>query len=141
GASTILTLFATLLVILGGWMLIEALFTYASLKKFKIKKRTQQKINKIALKIAPLIITLALASLHKAYASDLSIRLEQPERPNSQEEFNITFVALDIQNRQIVVDCFVKESSEVAFTKFGDSITLQNGGDTGNCRVTSNILS
>lgn len=77
----------------------------------------------------------------RAYAaSNVTIRLEQPKTPTNQNTFPITFTALDIQNRAIIVKCFKQSPSDGAPVQFGSDITLTNGGNTGNCQVTSSQI-
>lgn len=89
------------------------------------------------------IIALAavLTLTNQVLAANLSVRLEQPKSPTNQNTFGINFVALDIQNRAITVECFKKGPGDSAFTQFGADINLIAGGNTGNCGVTSSIVS
>lgn len=75
-----------------------------------------------------------------ASATDVSIRLAQPQSPSNQDTYNITFTALDIQGRAMTVKCFKKGPSEAAFTQFGSDISLSAGGNTGNCQVNSSVV-
>ncbi|MDO8498850.1 MAG: hypothetical protein Q7S44_03630 [bacterium] len=92
-------------------------------------------IETISLLFASLFIT------QLAYAANLSLRVEQPKTPTNQSSFNITFVALDLQNNPITVKCYKKGPSDSDFTQFGSDINLIAGGDTDSCQVDSSILS
>lgn len=72
-----------------------------------------------------------------AAPTDLSVRLEKPKSPTNQNNFNLVFVALDIQGRPVTVKCFKKSPSDGVFVQFGGDIVLDAGGNTGNCSVGS----
>lgn len=74
-------------------------------------------------------------------AANLSVRLEQPKSPTNQNTFDINFVALDVLDRPITVKCFKKGPGDADFVQFGANINLIAGGNTGNCSVTSAIVS
>lgn len=79
----------------------------------------------------------------KAQAA-LSVRLEQPQTPTKSDTFNINFVALDSNTpgRVITVKCYKNGPSDGAvYSQFGSNIALTAGGGTGNCSVTSAVLS
>lgn len=77
-----------------------------------------------------------------AYADNtLSVRLAQPKSPTNISDFNLTFVALDINSNPITVQCFKKGPSDGGFSQFGGNITLSNGGNTDNCPVNSSVMS
>lgn len=73
-------------------------------------------------------------------ASDVSVKVEKPKTPTRVNNFNLNFVALDIQGRTMTVKCYKKAPADVAFTQFGSDIALSAGGNTANCAVTSGIL-
>jgi uncharacterized repeat protein (TIGR01451 family) len=74
-----------------------------------------------------------------AYADSLFIRLSQPKSP-ANTTFDLDFVVLDNQNRQVTVQCFKKYQGEAAFTKFGTDIVLPIGGTSGVCKAGDNVL-
>lgn len=76
-----------------------------------------------------------------AYAANLSVQIEQPKSPTSQDSFEVNFVSLDILNRDVTVKCFKKGPADSSFTQFGTDINLTAGGDTESCAVSSSILS
>ncbi|MBI4038246.1 hypothetical protein HY387_01185 [Candidatus Daviesbacteria bacterium] len=88
--------------------------------------------------LATAVMFLFLAG--SVYASDLSVRLEQPKTPTTLSSFKITFVALDVQDRAVTVKCFKKAPGDASFSQYGSDISLPAGGDTGTCEVTSAIL-
>lgn len=75
------------------------------------------------------------------HASNLSVQIQQPKTPTNQNTFDITFVALDIQNRAIIAKCFKKGPSDSSFTQFGSDISLIAGGNTDVCQVNSSVVS
>lgn len=75
-------------------------------------------------------------------AATFSVRIGQPKTPTNQDNFKLTFVALDIQTsgRNITVKCFKKGPSDGGYSQFdGDKILIE-GGNTDYCNVTSSIL-
>lgn len=83
---------------------------------------------------------LAFNSTVFAAAGDVSVKVEKPKSPTRINNFNLNFVALDIEGRGITAKCFKKSPSEGSFTQFGSDIALSAGGNTANCAVTSSIL-
>lgn len=75
-----------------------------------------------------------------ALDGELSIRIEQPKSPTNQDNFNLIFVTLDIQEQPITVKCFKKGPSDGGFSQFGANIAVSAGGNTGNCPVNSSII-
>ncbi len=92
------------------------------------------------------IVTLALgvvASLvlaGRVYAANVSVRVEQPKTPTNQNEFPVTFVAMDLLGRDITAKCFKKAPSDGGFTQFGSDIALTSGGNSGTCSVNNSIV-
>lgn len=83
---------------------------------------------------------MCLTLVSTAFAANLSVRIEQPKTP-TKTGFDISFVALDIQNRTIIAKCFKKAPGDPGFTQFGSDINLTAGGNTDICPVNSTILS
>lgn len=75
-------------------------------------------------------------------ANTFSLRLGQPKGPTNQNNFKLTFVALDTieSGRQITVTCFYKKESDGGYTQFDAPKTLISGGNTDSCEVTSSML-
>lgn len=96
--------------------------------------------NKIINKILLLVLFGTFFFGNNVFASNtLSVRLEEPEL-YTNTSFNITFVALDIDNNPIDVTCYKKGPSDSSFIAYLGPISLQNGGDSDYCKVTSSIL-
>jgi hypothetical protein len=74
-------------------------------------------------------------------ANSTSIRIQQPGSPTDQDSFKITFVALDLNNSTVSVQCLKKGPSDGSFVSFGSAISLSAGGNTDSCSVDSGILS
>lgn len=76
-----------------------------------------------------------------AASTDLSLRVETPKSPTRENSFKIGFVVLDIVNRPVTVKCLKKGPSDAAFTQFGADFNFAAGGNSGDCEVTSSIVS
>ena len=114
GASTYLTLGALIMMILGA----IALF----FKPFK-------KLNYALLTglMAISFVTLLTPNRVLAVNEDINVRIMQPATPTNKSSFNVGFVALDLQNRPVKVECY-KEGEVAPFANFT--------ANTGNCPVT-----
>lgn len=77
----------------------------------------------------------------QVFAVDLSVKIETPKSPTRENNFKIGFVALDIQGRPVTVKCLKKGPSEAAFTQFGPDFSFASGGNSGDCQVTSSVIS
>ena len=75
-------------------------------------------------------------------AATFSVRIGQPKTPTNQNNFKLTFVALDTQTsgRNITVKCFKKGPSDGGYSQFDTEKILIEGGNTDYCNVTSSIL-
>lgn len=83
----------------------------------------------------------ALAVTGRVYAAkNVSVRIQQPKSPINQNNFNVSFVALDLQGRTVTVKCFQKGPSDGAFSQFGSTQTFANGGNSGNCTVDNAVM-
>jgi len=95
-----------------------------------------------------LFIALAVSGLFRqtdnilAYTSEqLTVSLGQPESPTTQNNFKLTFVAVDKDpNADIAVGCYKKSSSDNDFVKFDTDKRLIPGGNTDFCVVDNSIL-
>lgn len=87
-----------------------------------------------------ILIGLMLFMAESALASGLTIRLEQPKSPTSDNEFKLNFVTLNTENKPITVKCFKKGPAEESFVQYGSDINLSSGGNTGNCQVTQSVI-
>jgi uncharacterized repeat protein (TIGR01451 family) len=123
GASTMLTIGAVISMILGSIFLI-----------FNPKKKMMKVLG---LSVVALVGITSLVMPTKAYADsgDLAVEIEQPKTPYSESSFQIGFVALDIQSRNIAVQCY-----ETTHGAFGPEYTLNTIGNSGNCVVDSSVI-
>jgi|GEM_PF-903215 len=123
GASTILTIGAVCTMLLGFVFLI-----------FNPKKKM---LKILGLSIVALAGLVSLAMPTKIYAEsgDLAVQIEQPKTPYSESTFKVGFVALDIQSRNITVQCY-----ETTHGAFGPEYTLSTIGNSGNCEVNNSIV-
>jgi len=114
GASTYLTLGALIMMILGVIALL--------LKPFK-------KLSYALLTGLMAISFVSLLTPNRVLAldSDIKVRIMQPATPTNKSSFNVGFVALDLNNNSITVECY-KDAEVTPFATF-----IAN---TGNCPVT-----
>lgn len=97
-------------------------------------------MHKLFTLILSFICLLSLAVIPAwAAPGDLVIRLEEPKTPTNLNDFEISFVALDILNQEISVQCLKKSSSDADFSVF-DSTTLTAGGNSDSCHITSSVF-
>lgn len=91
-------------------------------------------------KIFTSILTTLLVGLFvtvaTAYAA-LSVRVEQPKSPNNVSSLDVTFVALDTENKSVTVKCYKKGPTDGGFSQVGGDKVLSNGGNTDKCNFTS----
>lgn len=78
---------------------------------------------------------LSLMGAGTADAASLAVQMEEPEAVVSSPDFKIGFVTLDIQNRDIEVQCF-KEGAASPF----ETHTLSVGGNSGDCQVSAAVI-
>jgi hypothetical protein len=90
--------------------------------------------------ISLIVLTLPLTGVRANSIPMLSIRLSQPKTPTNQTVLPLVFVALDIENRAITVQCLKQGPGEAAYSQFGADISLTAGGNTGTCDVDSSLL-
>lgn len=98
-------------------------------------------MNKLMTGTLVLIFTLMFALTGQVFAADLSVKIETPKSTTRENSFKIGFVTLDIQGRSVTVKCLKKGPSEGSFTQFGSDFVFAGGGNSGNCEVTSSIIS
>ncbi|MGI6484431.1 MAG: THxN family PEP-CTERM protein [Candidatus Dojkabacteria bacterium] len=114
GASTYLTLGALIMMILGAITLL--------LKPFK--KLSYALLTGL---MAISFVTLLTPNRVLALDSDIKVRIMQPATPTNKSSFNVGFVALDLNNNSITVECY-KDAEVAPFATFT--------ANTGNCPVT-----
>jgi hypothetical protein len=87
------------------------------------------------------LVSLVLPMTSLAVAADFSIRLSQPKSPTNQDNFKLTFVALDtVSSRNITVKCFKKGPSDGGFSQFDVDKVILAGGNTDYCNVNNSVL-
>ena len=98
-------------------------------------------MSKLTVKLLSFIFVFMFVLTGQVFAADLSIKIETPKTPSRENNLKIGFVALDIQGRPVTVKCLKKGPSEAAFSQFGSDIVAGAGGNSGDCQVSSSILS
>ncbi len=119
GAQTYLTLGALISMILGFILLV-----------FNPKK----KIGKLIIAGVLLLGVFGFIKPTPMYAStpNINVQIEQPESPTKKSSFNIGFVALDLLDRDLSVQCY--KDGDIPFNPVYN-------GNNGNCVVDSSIIS
>ena len=86
--------------------------------------------------IAGLIGLSALFGVKAAKAATtLAAKMETPKSPYNTTDFNLGFVALDINGNPVTVQCFLNGPA----TPF-QTVNLAGGGTSGNCNVNSSVI-
>ncbi len=118
GAETYLTLGALISIILGLILLV-----------FNPKR----KIKKLIIAGVLLLGIFTFVKPTPTYAIDnISVKISQPETPTKESTFNVGFVALDLLNRPISIQCFT--TGDIPFG-------VVNTTNSGNCLVDSSLIS
>lgn len=92
-------------------------------------------ISLIAITLASLVLT------GKVYAGSVSIRLNAPQTPTNQTNFDIGFTAMDYTGNTITVKCLKQATGDADFVQFGGDLTLTPaGGNNGWCHVDSSVI-
>lgn len=68
-------------------------------------------------------------------ATNLAAQMMTPKSPYQTTDFNLGFVALDLQNNPVTVQCFLNGSGTPYQT-----VNLAGGGTSGNCNVNSSVI-
>ena len=71
---------------------------------------------------------------------NLSVRLEKPKTPINTNNVELNFVAMDIDQSNIIVKCFKKYSTDAGFSQFGADISSPNVGYNANHCSLSPVL-
>jgi len=115
------------------WLVISGLMGIIGLSLLKFNK-------KIMLTILLTLLSFGfLVNPINAQSSNLSIILEEPKTPSNIKDIELKFVALDIQGRNITVQCFKKGPTDSSLTQFGSDIALSAGGNSSHCSLNSAI--
>lgn len=72
--------------------------------------------------------------------SNLAVKISEPKSPTNQKSFSLSFVVLDVQNRDLVAKCFVKKPGNSDFIQFDSTKSILSGGNSGVCNVSSSDL-
>lgn len=75
-------------------------------------------------------------SVNAEEISNLVVRVEEPRSPTNTKDVQLKFVALDIQNRPVVIKCLKKSPTDSSFIQFSTE-TLTAGGNASNCSLIS----
>jgi len=86
-----------------------------------------------------LILIFMILGVGEVWAAGLTVKVEVPKSPTNDRDFRLGFVALDVQNRSVVVDCYYKKP-DGSFTKW-ETKSLPAGGDSTYCQVDSGEIS
>ncbi|MCR4306159.1 MAG: class E sortase [Candidatus Daviesbacteria bacterium] len=98
-------------------------------------------MDRILVAFYSLIFVFMLVFAGQAFAADLSVKIETPKGSVRENSFKIGFVTLDIQGRSVTVKCMKKGPSDGGFSQFGSDFAFTAGGNSGDCEVTSSIIS
>lgn len=132
GAQTIWMILASLLTGFGA----ISLATAYAIRRKKLSIPALKKISKMF--VLALLITGAFhiaPSAVLAEDADLSIRVENAS-DTFLREFNIGYVALDLQNRPVSVACYQKGPGDAGYSQFDTTKSTYNG----NCKVDSSVI-
>lgn len=97
-----------------------------------------KKLKTIKIGMFVMVLALAIVGSTNTYAATLNLRVERPESPYN-DNFKIDFVALDVSNQEVNVECMIKKPSEDSFNTF-NAQTLKAGGNSGQCDVTDSLV-
>lgn len=98
-------------------------------------KVTVIKSTKVALTLFSTLFVSTLFTEHVHAVKQVTVRLSQPKSPTNQTNFNLTFTALDLSGRAVMVRCLKQGPSDAGFTQFGSDQNFANGGNSGTCTV------
>ena len=98
-------------------------------------------MSKLTVKFLSFILAFVFVLTGQVFAADLSVKIETPKSPSRENNFKIGFVTLDIQGRSVTVKCLKKGPSDGGFSQFGSDFVFAAGGNSGNCEVSSSIIS
>lgn len=110
-----------------------------SLLLSSLMKRNKIKFDYKKVLVGLIFVLVAFGTNSSVEAAGLTVRMEDPDTAFNQP-FEITFVALDILDRNVDVECYVKQPGAGSFSMFGPVLSLNSGGDSGVCNVTNSVL-
>lgn len=85
------------------------------------------------------ILAFMILGASEALAAGLTVKVEVPGSPTNKRDFRLGFVALDIQNRSVAVDCYFRKPGG-SYVKW-ETKSLPAGGDSDYCQVDSGEIS
>ncbi len=130
------TIWLYIMSLLSGFGIISILMGLL-LKKRMLKKAV---LAAVGLMLAVSIFAVGKPVLADA-PSNLSIRISEPKTPTNSL-FNLIFVTLDLEGRDLTVKCYKKSPSDGGYSQFGSDISLlTTGGNTGECPISESFLS
>ena len=135
GASTIWVKFISAIAFVGVLLLF-----IGGLKKMLNRRKNIAKNGKNVLMHLILIGSLAFVTT-KAYAASTIVRLSEPKSP-ATSTFDLVFVAMDTEDRDMQAECEVKKPVSSSFSAFGPVISIPSGksGDSEICPVDASVL-
>ncbi len=135
GASTIWVKFISAIAFVGVLLLF-----IGGLKKMLNRRKNIAKNGKNILMHLILIGSLAFVTT-KAYAASTIVRLSEPKSP-ATSTFDLVFVAMDTEDRDMQAECEVKKPVSSSFSAFGPVISIPSGksGDSEICPVDASVL-
>ena len=100
---------------------------------------------KTATFVAALLLVASLFTLAQpaqaVLTDNLTIRISEPKTPTNII-FNLVFVTLDLEGRDLTVKCYKKNPTDGGYSQFGSDISLlATGGNSGECPITESLLS
>lgn len=123
--------------LLGLALGLGSLLTGKLLQNSKYKKLKMNK-NLVILITATLIFLFSVAKVNAATDS-LAVRIQTPYT-YSNSYITVGFVAMDLDNNPISVECYKKGPEDGSFVKFDTTKNLQPGGNSGVCTTGSNDI-
>ncbi|GEM_PF-2254732 len=101
-------------------------------------------------RLKSLVLSLALISLLFTFGArnpvlavddpSLSVQITEPKSPTRDNDWNLSFTALDIEGRSVTVKCYVKKPGSGSFVQFDSTKSLPAGGNSGSCKVDSGVM-
>jgi len=72
--------------------------------------------------------------------SNIAVKMSELKSPTNLKNFSLSFVVLDIQNRDLIAKCFIKKPNSFSFVQFDSTKNILAGGNSGECNVNSSDL-
>ena len=130
-----------------GFVVLGAFKANSVNRKFEASANASDKMSKNSLlsKVTNMFKVLVFAFIFSfysanSYAAGTTVEIEEPKTPTKSNTFDITYVALDIFDRELEATCYFKNPNDEIFLNFGTK-SLKAGGDSNVCSVDSGIMS